>query len=165
MAYFFGKGTNANFDLDNLSGLSESQLFDTFGLTGGQTFNPAARTPIPFGATRVQPRGPIEGGQVAATPATTGGYDALIDALFGTGFETIRGIGGRSRESVYDMLAREGLLGTGAAKGVAQDIAWQTERGITDLITNLAQMRSQEEQDAMNLMLTYLSMMSQGWRG
>ena len=157
MAYFFGKGANTGFDWGRKRDRGGTGEDDLLGM-GQPPFTPTL-TP-----GSVTPFVPV----VAETPAAdegVGGYDELLDMLFGKGFETIRGIGGRSRESVYDALAREGMLGTGAMKGVASDVAWQTERGITDLIRNMAQMRSQDEQEAMNLMLTYFGMGQQGWGG
>ncbi len=89
--------------------------------------------------------------------------DELMASLFGEGFETIRGVGGRSREAVYDMLARQGLLGTGAATDVAKEMAWTTERGITDLIREMGQMRADKEQEAMQMLLAFFGMESQAW--
>lgn len=89
--------------------------------------------------------------------------DDLMASLFGKGFETIRGIGGRSQEAVYDQLARQGLLGTGAATDVAREMAWQTERGITDLIRSMGEMRADKEQEAMNMLLQLFGMQSQAW--
>lgn len=96
-------------------------------------------------------------------PSPTGYIDKLIEAMFGRGFERVRGIGGRTRESVFDMLAREGLLGTGAARGVAGDIAWQTERGISDLMRGTEEMKYMHEQDTMNMLLQWLFSMTGAW--
>ena len=88
----------------------------------------------------------------------------LMSTMFGKEFETVRGIGGRSREAVFDTLARQGLLGTGAAKGVAEDVAWQTERGITDLMRWGEQWKYGQEQDVMNQIMQYFFGMGQMWR-
>lgn len=173
MAYYFGKGTNAGFDWgrkgrgvygDDFPGLMEQEVMPGMNVPG---VIPSVPIIQPAVAPVVAPQPSLFQTPVMpeAGPPEEGGFDALMDMMFGKGFETVRGIGERGRESVYDMMAREGLLGTGAAKGTAQDIAWQTERGITDLIRNMAQMRSQEEKEAMNLMLTYFAMMQQGWQG
>jgi hypothetical protein len=97
-------------------------------------------------------------------PTSTDWIDNLIAGMFGKGFETVRGIGGRTREGVFDTLAREGLMGTGAARGVSQDIAWQTERGISDLMRGVEQWKYQQEQESMNQMLKYLFSMMGSWR-
>ena len=176
MAYYFGKGANAGFDwgrkkdrdgagerADEPSPLDPRLAEPSFfpSVTPG-IVTPSLPSPLtPSVVSPVVTPSPAPGIEGEGV----GGYDALLDMLFGKEFETIRGIGGRSRESVYDALAREGMLGTGAMKGVASDVAWQTERGVTDLIRNMAQMRKQEEDEAMNLMLTYMAMMQQGWQG
>ncbi len=103
------------------------------------------------------------GEEVAGEAQPESYVDELMSSLFGKGFETIRGVGGRSQEAVYDMLARQGLLGTGAAKDVAGEMAWQTERGITDLVREMGQMRADKESEAMNMLMAYLGMMSQSW--
>ncbi|GAH85564.1 unnamed protein product [marine sediment metagenome] len=97
-------------------------------------------------------------------PTSSDWIDNLIAGMFGKGFETVRGIGGRTRESVFDTLAREGLMGTGAARGVSEDIAWQTERGISDLMRGVEQWKYQQEQESMNQMLQYLFSMMGAWR-
>ena len=171
MAYFFGKGTNAGFDWGKRGReIAEPGTMDmpVGGVTPGMNIPGLTPMATPVVAPLVAPQPSLFQTPVipeAGPPEEPGGFDALMDMMFGKGFEQVRGIGERGRESVYDMMAREGLLGTGAAKGTAQDIAWQTERGITDLIRNMAEMRSKEEKEAMNLMLTYMAMMQQGWQG
>jgi len=67
------------------------------------------------------------------------GYsDAVMRAMFGRDFERLRGVGGRGREEMINLLSREGLLGTGAARDIGEAQAWQTERGIGDLMRDLA---------------------------
>lgn len=62
------------------------------------------------------------------------GYsDAILRSIFGEGFEGIRGMGGRTREEMMDFLASQGLVGTGAGKGMAETQAWQTEKMLGDL--------------------------------
>ena len=185
MAYFLGKGMDANMDDlfpdigQNKAGCLQrckEQLaldpgFDYQGCVDG------------CGGMRVQPGEMQSSGDVGfpgeppfepvtepgiETPTTeepsSDWIDNLMSGLFGKGFETVRGIGGRSREGVFDMLGREGLLGTGAAKGVAEDVAWQTERGITDLIRWGEQWKYQQEQDTMNQLLQYLFSIMGAWR-
>ena len=94
----------------------------------------------------------------------TGWIDNLMTGIFGKEFETLRGIGGRTRESVFDTLARQGLMGTGAAKGVAEDIAWQTERGISDVMRWGEMWKYQQEQDVMNQILQYFFGMGSMYR-
>lgn len=165
-AYYFGKGANAGFDWGrkkDRDGAGEGMDEPLDPRWAEPSFMPSVTPSIvaPVVTPSVVTPSPVPGVEGEGT----GGYDALLDMLFGKGFETIRGIGGRSRESVYDALAREGMLGTGAMKGVASDVAWQTERGITDLIRNMAKMRSEEEDEAMNLMLTFMALQQQGWQG
>jgi len=67
------------------------------------------------------------------------GYsDAVMRAMFGQDFEKIRGVGGAERERMYDLMGREGLLGTGAVQDIGQQRAWATERNIGDLMRQLA---------------------------
>ncbi|MCK4823714.1 hypothetical protein KA005_48625 [bacterium] len=175
-AYFFGKGTNAGFDWGKrgreIAGPGTMDMPAGGGFPGASGLNVPGLTPVmpaatPVVAPLVAPQPSVFQTPVIpeAGPPSSDWIDNLVASMFGKGFETVRGIGERGRESVYDMMAREGLLGTGAAKGTAQDIAWQTERGITDLIREMAQMRSQEEKEAMNLMLTYMTMLQSGWQG
>ena len=186
MAYFLGKGMDANMDdlfpdlgrnkADCLQRCKEQLAldpgFDYQGCING------------CGGMRITPGEPGGLGEVSIPPgeppfepvtepgietpvgeeAGTDWLENLMSGLFGKGFETVRGIGGRSREGVFDMLSREGLMGTGAAKGVAEDVAWQTERGITDLMRWGEQWKYQQEQETMNQLLQYLFSMMGSWR-
>jgi len=184
MAYFLGKGIEGNMDdlFPDIGGNKPDCLrrcreqlaldpgFDYQGcidgcggmrVTPGQV-SPGAEVTIPGEIT-----GPVvEPGIEPPTeePTSTDWIDNLIAGMFGKGFETVRGIGGRTREGVFDTLAREGLMGTGAARDVSQDIAWQTERGISDLMRGVEQWKYQQEQESMNQMLQYLFSMMGSWR-
>lgn len=166
MPYFLGKNTNApldrgrfSLDMGELDKLHETPV-------GRSTSRPIA--PIDF-KPYTPPRERVPVAEMIAQPE--GGadlqgesyVDELMASLFGEGFETIRGIGGRSREGVYDLLAREGLLGTGAAKDVASEMAWQTEQGISNLIRDMGKMRADKESEAMNMIMTWLGMTSNAW--
>ena len=146
MAYFFGKGSPRGFDWGRkpLEGMGEGELLDWFGgMEPRQPPIPAIPGVTSPGISTVTPS-PAPG----IAGEGVGGYDALLDMLFGKGFETIRGIGERGRESLmYDTLAREGLLGTGAVADIGKEMAWGTERGIADLIRSMAEMRAGEEQE------------------
>ena len=191
MAYFLGKGMGSNMDDlfpdigANKGGCLErcrEQLsldpgFDYQGCVDG------------CGGMRVQPGEVGAGGEVTGpgtitgpvtdpnavtetpfdpygTAEQTGGnfLDDLIAGMFGKGFEDVRGIGGRTRESTFDALARQGLMGTGATRDVSQDIAWQTERGISDLMRGAEQFKYMQEQETMNQLLEYLFKMMEVWR-
>jgi len=133
---------------------------------GGMRVRPGETFTTPEVTIPTTPFEPIET-EVPAEPVTGAGtdwLDDLIAGMFGKGFETVRGVGGRTRESVFDALAREGLLGTGATRGVAQDVAWQTERGISDLMRGAEQWKYQQEQETMNQLLQYLFSMMGAWR-
>lgn len=123
-------------------------------------FRPVTEPGTAFGAPVTEPgiEAPVEEG------AGENWIDKLIAGMFGKDFETIRGIGGRTREATFDVLARQGLMGTGAAKGVGEDIAWQTERGISDLMRWSEMWKYQQEQEAMNQMLQYFFGMGGMWR-
>ena len=187
MAYFLGKGIGANMDDlfpdigQNKAGCLQrckEQLaldpgFDYQGCVdgcGGMRIQPGDATSVDGGITippGEPPFEPVEDPN-AVTPAEpevgTNFLDDLIAGMFGKGFETVRGVGGRTRESVFDTLARQGLMGTGAAKGVSEDIAWQTERGISDLMRGAEQWKYQQEQESMNQMLQYLFSIMGAWR-
>lgn len=185
-AYFLGKGMDANMDdlfprEGNKAACLESckeQLaldpgFDYQGCInrcGGMRVRPGETTTTPGEVTiPAEPFEPvaepgIETPAEEGTGVGTDWLDNLIAGMFGKGFETVRGIGGRTRESVFDTLARQGLMGTGAAKGVSEDIAWQTERGISDLMRWGEQWKYQQEQETMNQMLQYLFSMMGSWR-
>jgi len=107
---------------------------------------------------------PLDLDGTADTQASSDWMDKLIAGMFGKEFETVRGVGGRTREATFDALARQGLLGTGATKGVAQDIAWQTERGISDLMRWSEMWKYQQEQDVMNQILQYFFGMGSMYR-
>jgi len=176
MAYFLGKGMSAN--LDDLfpdTGGSKAECLqkckEQLALDPGFDYQGCING---CGGMRVTPG---EMPLITETPAGTEEQllpfapvteepdylDNLIAGMFGKGFETVRGIGGRTREATFDALARQGLLGTGAATGVAQDIAWQTERGISDLLREVEEMRYGREQESMNMLLQYLFNMLGGW--
>ena len=191
MAYFLGKGMDGNMD-DLFPGLGankpdclrrcQEQLsldpgFDYQGCVDGcggmrvqpgEVTTPEVTTP---GTITGPVTPPITGEEIpfdpygtAETQPGTDWIDKLIAGMFGKGFEDVRGVGARTRESTFDALAREGLLGTGATKGVAQDIAWQTERGISDLTRWSEMWKYQQEQESMNQMLQYLFSMMGSWR-
>lgn len=184
MAYFLGKGIDAN--LDDLfpregeggkarclerckEQLALNPAFDYAGCLegcGGMRVRPGEVTTQGEVIIPGEIGGPVPdpGAEPAEVAAETNWVDDLMATMFGKGFETVRGIGGRTRESVFDVLAREGLMGTGATKGVAEDIAWQTERGITDLMRWGEQWKYQQEQETMNQMLQYLFSMMGAWR-
>ena len=186
MAYFLGKEMTGNMDdlFPDIGGNKAGCLqrckeqlaldpgFDYQGCIdgcGGMRVQPGEITPspevsIPPGEPPFEPV-PDPGAVTPTAPeAGTDWLENLMSGLFGKGFETVRGIGGRTRESVFDTLARQGLMGTGAAKGVSEDIAWQTERGITDLMRWGEQWKYQQEQESMNQMLQYLFSMMGSWR-
>jgi hypothetical protein len=181
MAYFLGKGIDAN--LDDLFPMGESKADclrncrEQMALDPGFDYNACIEgcggmrvTPGEVTIPETEPFEPIKppGGSAGETPTTPGTdtnfLDDLIAGMFGKGFETVRGVGGRTRESVFDALARQGLMGTGAAKGVAQDIAWESERGISDLMRQAEMWKYQQEQEAMNQFLQYLFSMMGSWR-
>jgi len=189
MAYFLGKGIEGNMDdlFPDIGGNKPDCLrrcreqlaldpgFDYQGcidgcggmrVTPGQV-SPGAEVTIPGEITGpVTPPGTEPGIETPAAeePTSTDWIDNLIAGMFGKGFEDVRGIGGRTRESVFDTLAREGLMGTGAARGVSEDIAWQTERGISDLMRWSEMWKYQQEQDVMNQILQYFFGMGGMWR-
>lgn len=76
--------------------------------------------------------------------------DAVLRGIFGRDFEKVRGVGGREREQMYDLMAREGLLGTGAVQDIAGERAWATERNIGNIMRDLA--ISQEEKIKQDLL-------------
>jgi len=190
MAYFLGKGIDANMDDLFPRGGNKAEClqrcreqlaldpgFDYQGCVdgcGGMRAQPAG------GITRDQLTAPevsIPPGEPPLEPVTEPGIetpaeaeptsdwiDKLIAGMFGKEFETVRGVGGRTREATFDMLARQGLLGTGAAKGVAGDIAWQTERGISDLMRWSEMWKYQQEQDVMNQIMQYFFGMGSMYR-
>lgn len=193
MAYFLGKGMGSNMD-DLFPDIGQSkggclercreQLaldpgFDYQGCVdgcGGMRVQPGETTVLgdvtgpgtitgpvipPVVADEDRPFNPYG---TAETQPGTNFLDDLIASMFGKGFEDVRGVGGRTREATFDMLAREGLLGTGAAVGKAQDVAWQTERGISDLMRGAEQWKYQQEQETMNQLLQYLFSMMGSWR-
>jgi len=184
-AYFLGKGMDGNMD-DLFTGLGRNKRdclqrckeqlaldpgFDYQGCVdgcGGMRVQPGATTTSPeVGIGPEPPFEPVTEPGIE-TPVeegvSTDWIDNLVAGMFGKGFETVRGVGGRTRESVFDMLAREGLMGTGAARGVSEDIAWQTERGISDLMRGVEQWKYQQEQETMNQLLQYLFSMMGSWR-
>lgn len=66
------------------------------------------------------------------------GYsDAVMRQMFGRDFERIRETGRRRGEEEMALARREGLAGTGAMRGAASDIAWQTEQDVTNLMRDL----------------------------
>lgn len=181
MAYFLGKEIAGNMD-DLLPDIGQNKgdclqkCKEQMALDPGFDYNGCVEG---CGGMRIQPGQPapqittpgtITAPAVTETPiepvaqTDTNFLDDLIAGMFGKGFETVRGLGGRTRESVFDMLAREGLMGTGAARDVAQDIAWQTETGISDLMRGVEQFKYQQEQETMNQMLQYLFSMMGAWR-
>lgn len=188
MAYFLGKGMDGNMD-DLFPGLGankpdclrrcKEQLaldpgFDYQGCIdgcGGMRVTPGQTTITPGVTIDEPPFEPVTkpvtepGIETPVTEEPTSDWiDQLIAGMFGKEFETVRGVGGRTREATFDMLARQGLMGTGAAKGVAGDIAWQTERGISDLMRGAEQWKYQQEQETMNQLLQYLFSMMGAWR-
>lgn len=185
MAYFLGKGMDANMDdLFPREGNKAQCLqrckeqlaldpgFDYQGCIdgcGGMRAQPGETT-VPGGVTipGIITEPVIEPGIETPTEPVAGAdtdwIDNLMTGIFGKEFETLRGIGGRTRESVFDTLARQGLMGTGAAKGVAEDIAWQTERGISDVMRWGEMWKYQQEQDVMNQMLQYFFSILGAWR-
>jgi hypothetical protein len=166
-------GVPGDFGIANLPGGVPGGGPGGFGGFAGPAPVPGGELGLPGGG--IGEITPGMGGRQITLPADTalpgagegeGGesyVDDLMASLFGKGFETIRGVGGRSRENVYDMLAREGLLGTGAAADVGREMAWQTERGITDLTRKMGEMRAGKEKEAMDMLMTYMGMMSQSW--
>lgn len=190
MAYFLGKGMDANMDdlFPRGEGRGKARCLER--CKEQLALNPAfdyAGCLEGCGGMRIQPGETVTPGevtipgQISEEPVILPGEETLIEptvepkaetdwvdelmaGLFGKGFETVRGIGGRTREGVFDMLARQGLMGTGAAKGVAGDIAWQTERGITDLMRWGEQWKYGQEQDVMNQILQYFFGMGGMWR-
>ena len=178
--YFLGKNTNApidrrsfGFDVTNIDelyrGVSRAPTASagrTIPVVGGVTpyTGVPRKAPFHFPAPTEGPREPTLGMHPPEDIGEDESYvDELMASLFGEGFETIRGVGGRSQEAVYDLLARQGLLGTGAATDVGKEMAWQTERGITDLIREMGQWRAGKEQEAMNMLLSFFGMESQAW--
>lgn len=160
MAYFFGKGARTPVLEEFLKRQQSVSQPSALPLTQPQPapLMPAA-TPLatPVATPAATP--------VVPEPATTQGsyIDELMSAVFGSEFENIRGLGGRTRESMFDFLAREGLLGTGAARDIAQETAWQTEKGITDLTRQMMQWREAEEQEAFGQLLQYLFGIGSMW--
>ena len=179
MPYYLGKNTRSPLSR-NLIGkdlASINELYKGYDQTPTTTSSLGRTIPVIGDVTPYTPgvAAPtvaterVSGEQAIARPeeAEVGGgsyVDELMSAIFGEGFENIRGVGGRSREAVYDTLAREGLLGTGASQDVAKEMAWQTERGITDLTRDMTQMRADKEAEAMNMIMTWLGMNMQSWK-
>ncbi|MCK4384668.1 MAG: hypothetical protein KAW52_00250 [candidate division Zixibacteria bacterium] len=188
MAYFLGKEMTGNMDdlfpdLGRNKGDCLQRCKEQLSLDPGFDYQGCING---CGGMRVQPGEATTGGEVTTPgtitgpvvdpnivpdvvtpteePTSTDWIDNLVAGMFGKGFETVRGIGGRTRESVFDTLAREGLMGTGAARDVSQDIAWQTEQGISNLMRGVEQWKYQQEQESMNQMLQYLFSMMGSWR-
>lgn len=66
------------------------------------------------------------------------GYsEAEKEAMFGRGFEKLRGTEAGTRESLLNALSRQGMLGTSAAPQMLGNLAWQTQGGISDLMRDL----------------------------
>ena len=161
MAYYLGKGINRPMDSD---------IFNLFRKTRqaaevpeNPLSIPATPATVPAVPEPIPKPTPETGGE---TPTGTENYaDALLKSMFGMGFEDVmRGRGAGARESVYDMLAREGLLGTGAVKGVGQEMAWQTERGVADVLRGIEQVKYEREQDAVNRLLSLFFNLMGGWQ-
>jgi len=68
---------------------------------------------------------------------TPGWTQEALDAMFGRGFEKVRGLAAPTREAEMVTMARQGLLGTGTEAERMSDIAWGTERGVSDLMRDL----------------------------
>jgi hypothetical protein len=60
-----------------------------------------------------------------------------MDKMFGLGFENVRATERPAREQLLSNLSRTGMSGTGTAAGQLGDLAWNTEKGISDLARNL----------------------------
>lgn len=180
-AYFLGKGMNANMDDLFPRGrgskgeclrkcreqLALDPGFDYNGCIegcGGMRIKPGETT-TPGTVEEIEEITEPEVIEPTIEPKVEANWlDDLIAGIFGKEFETIRGVGGRTREATFDVLARQGLLGTGATRGVAQDIAWQTERGISDLLRDVEQIKYGREQESLNMLLQYLFSMMGAWR-
>jgi hypothetical protein len=59
------------------------------------------------------------------------------DAMFGSGFENVRAAEKGTREQLLNDLSRQGMSGTGTALDKTSDLAWNTEKGITELARQL----------------------------
>lgn len=63
--------------------------------------------------------------------------DEAMQAMFGRGFENLRGAQAGAREGTLQDLSRQGMMGTSAMPGQLRQQAWQTEGGISDLARDL----------------------------
>jgi hypothetical protein len=79
------------------------------------------------------------------------GYDpAAIEAMFGRGFENVRGQEAGQREQLNRTLQSQGMLGTGTALQAGNELGFATEKNVNDLardimIKNEEQKRSDTE--------------------
>jgi len=64
--------------------------------------------------------------------------DPMMRNMFGQDFDVLRRRGAGQAQELEDMVAGQGLLGTGTARDLYQKQGWETERGIGDLMRNLS---------------------------
>ncbi len=63
--------------------------------------------------------------------------DAVTRSMFGAGYDKLRGAGAASRNQAINELQSAGMSGTGAGMGDLGNLAWNTERGISDVIRQI----------------------------
>jgi len=76
-------------------------------------------------------------GKELLDPSQYGYSKEAMEAMFGRGFEKVRGAEAATRESLQDVLSRSGMLGTAAETSKMAETGWETERGIADLQRDL----------------------------
>lgn len=64
--------------------------------------------------------------------------DPMMSSMFGRDFDVLRRRGAGQAQSLEDMIASQGLLGTGTSRDLYQKQAWETERGIGDTMRDLS---------------------------
>jgi len=59
------------------------------------------------------------------------------EAMFGKNFENVRDQETSQRKALEQSLSRSGMLGTGSGQGMLNDLSWQTEGNVTDVVRDL----------------------------
>jgi hypothetical protein len=95
---------------------------------------------------------------------TAPGYSQeAIDAMFGQGFENVRGAGAATGNAITDTMAGQGMLGTGTAANMLNRNAWNTENDITNLGRDIMiANENKKKEDLINLSTAAQSLFGSG---